>query len=103
MKKLISITLSALLMMTFMCSCGNNKNEKNIGDDGKLQNEENINDNNNVNDKANGTADNDGLLDEAGDAVDNAADKIENGMDNAASSVDDALTDDKANNNDTNK
>ena len=98
MKKLISITLSALLMMTFMCSCGNN-NEENIGDDGKLQNEENIDDKNNVNDKDNDTK-NDAI---DGNIIEDAADNIENGMDNAANSVDDALTDDKANNNDNNK
>ncbi len=91
MKKLIGVTLSVLLIMTAMCSCGNRDNQQNIGDDGKLQNEETIDDRNNVNDKNNQTSDN-GLMDDAGNAMKDTADDIRNGVDNAVDSVDDTLS-----------
>lgn len=91
MKKLIGVTLSVLLIMTAMCSCGNRNNEQNIGDDGKLTNEENIDDRNNVNDKNNQTSDN-GLMDDAGNAIKDTGEDIRDGIDNAADSVDDTLS-----------
>ena len=98
MKKLFTITFTALFIMTSFCSCGSNDKTENGTNDTQNNNvtegtprDEAIRDEE-VRDEVDMTDDN--MIDDAEDAIDDTTGAIEEGMD-------DALTDDKKDN--TNK